>query len=303
MSEMPFRLDFLPREMIEAPRWGLWCYELRDDKPTKVPMRPDGKRASSTNPNDWGDFSRVCAVAVRQRENYAGLGFRLGDGWIGVDLDKCWDGERFEPWAEEIIYELDSYTEISPSGAGAKIFIHGTFPEGPHRRKGGIEMYPDGRYFTVTGDRINGVSPNVEERTAELALVHARIFPPEEAKPRPVAGVTTMDDNRIVDTASRAKNGAEFLGLWRGLATKHTSSSERDLALCSHLLFYAQGDRGVADRLFRQSGLYRDKWDERHGALTYGEMTLNKALSEMASFYKPPAGPQTSTKWDFDVTK
>ena len=43
------------------------------------------------------------------------------------------------------------------------------------------------------------------------------------------------------------------------------------------------------DRLFRQSGLYRKKWDEKHHAdgSTYGEETLNKAIESTENVYSP----------------
>src|SRR5690606_40772434 len=37
------------------------------------------------------------------------------------------------------------------------------------------------------------------------------------------------------------------------------------------------------DRMFRQSNLYRDKWDEMRGDKTYGEMTLLNAISTTSS--------------------
>ena len=41
------------------------------------------------------------------------------------------------------------------------------------------------------------------------------------------------------------------------------------------------------DRLFRQSALYRDKWDEQRGADTYGNLTVMKAVGNMKNFYQP----------------
>jgi len=44
------------------------------------------------------------------------------------------------------------------------------------------------------------------------------------------------------------------------------------------------------DRLFRQSGLARDKWDEVHYAdgSTYGEKTLERAIARTDDVYTPP---------------
>ena len=109
-------------------------------------------------------------VPSRRRE-HDGLGFLLGDGWAGVDLDKCRDPESgaLTQWALDIVARFDSYTEISPSRTGLKIFVRGSLPEGTggRRRKGfaaykgcpdgpesgEIEVYSATRYFTVTGVR------------------------------------------------------------------------------------------------------------------------------------------------------
>jgi primase-polymerase (primpol)-like protein len=55
------------------------------------------------------------------------------------------------------------------------------------------------------------------------------------------------------------------------------------------LAFWTGGDVGQMDRLFRQSGLMRDKWDEVHFAdgSTYGEKTLERAVTRVDEFYEP----------------
>ena len=56
--------------------------------------------------------------------------------------------------------------------------------------------------------------------------------------------------------------------------------SRADLALCGLLAFWTHGDVARIDRLFRNSALMRDNWDERHSSdgTTYGEMTIAKTL-------------------------
>ena len=82
-----------------------------------------------------------------------GLGFVLtaDDPFVGIDLDNCFTEEgKILPWAQEIVEMIDSYTEVSPSGTGIRIFVKGKLP-GEHCRTGNIEMYQQGRYLTVTG--------------------------------------------------------------------------------------------------------------------------------------------------------
>ena len=99
------------------------------------------------------------------------------NGFVGVDLDHVRDpttGETQE-WAQDIVDRLDSYTEISPSGTGLRIFVHGALPsEG--RKKGDFECYESGRYLTVTGEHLEGTSWTIAERHEEIAAIHLEIF-------------------------------------------------------------------------------------------------------------------------------
>lgn len=86
----------------------------------------------------------------------------------------------------------------------------------------------------------------------------------------------------MVEQAHGAANGAKFSSLWAGGLAGYTSHSEADLALCNILAWWSHDARQM-DRLFRRSGLWRPKWDERHGKGTYGEMTIAKALGGLGS--------------------
>jgi putative DNA primase/helicase len=78
--------------------------------------------------------------------------------------------------------------------------------------------------------------------------------------------------------AHAARKGAKFGALWRGDVSRYASHSEADLALCNLLAFWTQGDAARIDRLFRQSGLMRGKWNVARGAETYGARTIAYAL-------------------------
>ena len=65
----------------------------------------------------------------------------------------------------------DSYAEISPSGSGIKIWAKGKLPgEGTAfpLGDGRVEIYDQGRYFTVTGNHWAGQMLDVEEHQAAL---------------------------------------------------------------------------------------------------------------------------------------
>jgi len=153
-------------------RWVVWQYEIRDGKRTKVPLQPDGSRASSTAPSTWSTYQDCAGAYVRGLGD--GLGIVLsGDGLVGVDLDHSVGADgSVAPWAAEIVAALDSYTEVSPSGAGLRVFVRGELPAG-RRKRGDIEMYETARYLTVTGRHLGGTPERIAERHGALARVHA----------------------------------------------------------------------------------------------------------------------------------
>ena len=290
----PLNLDRVPAAIRESTRAVVWHYEERDGKLTKVPDVPSDpfRRASVTDPSTWDSFS-VARDAVEDGKA-DGAGFVLGDGWVGVDLDKCRDPETgiIEPSALAIIEKLHSYTEISPSGTGVHVYLNGQLPPG-RRRKGVVEMYGEARYFTVTGAHLAATPTTIEHRTTELAAVHAEVFGTSNNGTRPAATtlstIATLDDQQLLRIARRASNGSAFSRLWDGDLSGHASQSEADLGLCNHLAFYTEGDAAHVDRLFRQSGLMREKWDAPRGESTYGADTIARAIEGCRGGYAPGA--------------
>jgi putative DNA primase/helicase len=164
----------------------------------------------------------------------------------GVDLDKCLDPEtgELENWAREIIDELDSYAEISPSGTGVHVLVRGTLPPG-RNRKGRFEAYDRGRYFTVTGRHLAGTPKTIEGRQEQLERVVKRVFGSSAAESenghktnRHVPTHDGLTDNEVIQKALAASNGKKFARLWAGDIDGYGSHSEADLALCGMLAFW-----------------------------------------------------------------
>lgn len=294
---LPVRFDGIPLDMRrESGRWGVWHFESRSDKPTKVPYSVRTQRpAASTRPDEWCDFPEAAAYLLRMR-NMDGLGFRLGEGWAGVDLDGCVDTETGEihPWASAIVERLNSYTEVSPSGTGLKIFLVAEAESARHKTTDvpikAIEVYTTGRYFTVTGHHLGSTPLDFGERTPELTALYKDLFPIAEPQPRAMPlPLPSLEDNQVIAKMMGAKNGGGIWTLWKGDYSAYGSKSEADLALVSHISFYVGRNPARIDAIFRQSELYRPKWDEKHGAETYGAMTIAKVLSEAREFYRPHA--------------
>ena len=286
-----------PAELAALPQWVCWRLEkdAKGERDTKIPYNPkSGGKASSTNADTWTslDFAQK---ALRQH-CYTGLGFVFTKeaGIVGVDIDHCIVDGALNDTAAAIISKLPpTYIEISPSGTGLHIFLRGEMPGGGSRNaKTGVEMYSHARYFTMTGKRYGDCPVVVADGDDALAWIHAQFIAaakkaPEKARKKKQAG-QLLGDDEILEKARSAKNGAAFAALWDGRwEGDFGSQSEADLALCCKLAFWTGKDRERMDRLFRQSGLMREKWDARHHAsgATYGEETLDRALDTVVEGY------------------
>ncbi len=160
----------IPDELKERRQSLLWRLESKaEGGVTKIPYRVDGRRASSTNPETWTDFET--AVSRFERGGFDGIGFAFtkDDPFTGIDLDDCMslDTGEITPGAAELVRRFDSYTEITPSGEGLRVWIRAVKPAG-RCSKPGLEVYDSGRYFTVTGRMLPGSRKTIEDRQGEL---------------------------------------------------------------------------------------------------------------------------------------
>ncbi|MEX2214007.1 MAG: phage/plasmid primase, P4 family [Phycisphaeraceae bacterium] len=275
----------IPAELRALPRWVLWRWQQRKNKRTKVPFQASGAPAKSTDPATWTTFES--ALSAFDAGGFDGIGFALGDGIAGIDLDSAIDEAGIlHPWAREIVNRIKSYTEVSPSGRGLHIIVRAQLPAG-RRRKSNVEMYDAGRYFCMTGKPLPGTVDRVEHRGDELHELHRTMFgqttqrssshvaPPANGSPRR----TIADADRLI-IETLCEGDAKTTRLWAGDVSDYGNDRSRaDLALCNRLIDAADGDRVVMDQLFRQSGLMRPKWNENRGGKTYGQLTIDKALA------------------------
>ena len=170
----------IPDELIELDQWLVWEEELnRYGALTKVPRQAkNGFYASSMNPDTWCDYR----TAKKASRNYDGIGFvpTKKSEIVGWDIDKCRDpdtGEITKPLAKKIIKRLNSYTEISPSGTGIRIFAKGDLFAGRQRsRVNGVEVYDSGQYLTVTGHHLKGTPKKVRIRRKATDEIYQLVF-------------------------------------------------------------------------------------------------------------------------------
>lgn len=187
----------------------------------------------------------------------------------------------------EFLLTLQTYAEQSQSGNGIHLICRGTLPPGG-RRKGKIEMYDSGRFFIMTGNAI-GDYPYISDCTERIKPLHQKYFgsvsaPINHSVP---PAVPTLSEQEIINKIINSQNGEKFNALYNGDFSDYPSQSEADMAFCSILAFWCSGNTDLMDRIYRTSGLMRDKWDRRQAGSTYGAITLNRAVASCHSFYEP----------------
>lgn len=281
----------IPKELTQLNQWICWRHEKRRNRPTKVPYQRGGRaRADVTNPTTWSTFAEVCECDAT---NGLGFVFTPDDPYVGIDLDNCLDGDTLAPWASDLLASLPpTYTEVSPSGRGLKLWVRGELPPGHRNRRkiegGEIEVYDTGRYFTVTGERY-GASPS-SVASADLRSWYSRWFPVLTPAGRPLPSIPVLDtpqgfdgpDDLMIRKIRRSASREKFERLWAGHIDAYGDDhSAADQGLCNILAFWCGPDPERIDRVFRQSGLYRDKWNRED----YRDRTIDGAIRRCNAFY------------------
>lgn len=296
IEELKQRYSNIPQELKSLKRWvGYRVEKLADGKTTKRPYNAlSGSMARVNDSLTWSTFSLAISGCVKY--NYDGIGFVLGDGIFGVDLDNHDEvtGDEFKKLANEFVSKLDSYTEWSQSGKGIHIICKGKLPEGS-RRKGCVEMYDVNRFFVFTGNTIR--NKPIQDREEEIKpLWEKYVFTPvtefkhnsQYSRSDNVMYETLkLSDEEVLSTVAASRQSDMFFRYFDNGDTslQGGDASKADLAFCNMLAFWCNKDIQQMDRIFRNSGLMRPKWDEYRGARTYGQMTLEIACNSVGETY------------------
>ncbi len=111
----------IPDDLVELRQWVAAAADKR-------PINPrTGRNASPKEARTWGTFAEARARAESDGHPDVGFVFTADDPFVGIDLDKCRDPSTglIQPWAEQIVREVDSYAEVSRSGTGLHIIARG----------------------------------------------------------------------------------------------------------------------------------------------------------------------------------
>lgn len=279
----------LPNSLKVNGVFCMWKYEMRNGKKSKVPYQANGYRAKSNDIDCFTTFYR----AINAIDNFDGIGLGVFNEYSAVDIDHCVEDGRISTAAQDIIDTLQSYTELSPSGTGIRIIFKVSniaFDKTKYyinNHNIGLEIYISGttsKFVTLTGRALNNC--DVKYCDDEIMLVLDKYMNCDSStKCDTIATGSVLTDEQLLEKALNAKNADNFISLWNGNIPSGKSHSEADMALCSHLAFWSCKDAEQMDRLFRQSGLMRDKWDRTQSGSTYGNITIAKAIERASAIY------------------
>lgn len=282
----------VPEDLKKEKRWCLYKIVNKNGKNTKIPIEPSGKYAKVSDKNTWNTYER-CLNSLDKAD---GLGFFLGDGYVGIDLDDVADDvyayftDNKESVTSDFLKNIDTYAEVSPSGRGIHFIGKGKL-EGTRRRSGNIEIYDKDRFFTVTGkilnDKYRKKITNIETEINKLKLKYLPEFEKSEIDKSEVGDYKDREvlelflNSDIGDTSEVKKE--IFDGKWE---KKFSSQSEADFYLARNLLFFNGGNIEQAYRLMNQSKLSREKWSEQRGGTDYLEYILVRARDGLTSYFQ-----------------
>ena len=273
-------------ELKQMRIWMLWRRKEEDGRVAKIPYSAAGK-ACGTNAkfaNDWVTFREAQEALLRV--NADGIGFKIPEGMFFLDIDHR---DLRDPEVQSLLDLYDSYTERSVSGAG--IHIYGvcdterlplwTDPRDKKRKlakeyyihhpANGLELYIGdltNRFAVFTGDVIR--NQDLCDCTDAILETLDRHMKRPNSSP-----VVNKKAERIIQELRNQRNGEKFSKLFdQGILDGCDSPSEADAALCAVVAFRAGNDAALIDTIFRQSALYREKWERED----YREKTIQKGI-------------------------
>jgi len=307
-----------PEELKAFNQWLLYRLQWNESKSkyNKIPSTINNGRlinGSKTNEAHWMSFD----TAIHHLEQ--GLGDGLGfcitpyDPFLCLDFDKCIQ----EPWCFEAIKNFDSAAELSVSKEGCHIFIEAEKPGGMgtksktfHNSK--VEILGNGQFVALTGE-FNG-KPVANRQSLLLEFAAPLQKQKEKISVQAKQSECSETASNVLEKLKQSRFAESFTKLFEGCNLSDDTSAD-DLVFCNYVASVAS-DPVVIDVIYRQSNRYRDKWDQKRGQHTYGELTIEKALSSANPLIKQsateafagmavpqPVPPSPSSKQGFSFDK
>ena len=274
--------DNIPDEMKALNQWA--CFRTKwneqEGKYKKIIISPrTGKFAFCNDPATWATFEEAKSYCLRYK--FQGLTFALTKDITFIDIDHAVNKDTGEILSQEAVKLLellpDTFTEKSVSGSGVHILMRGSLPENALKRNDskGLEFYDTKRFICMTGDLLNGCT-TLKDYSDKIADINYSFIGKRKERTFHSAPCSRSDTD-LIETISNSRQGAKFQSLYQGNTGSYQSHSNADFAFASILAWWTQ-DGSQIDRIFRSSGLMREKWDRRVGGSTYGANLIDAAI-------------------------
>ena len=178
-------LNNIPEELRKLDSWIVWKYFTKPDgEITKPPFDYRTGRIAKNGIHTekaYMPFDEAKEVLASGKHNFDGIGLVLREGYglVGYDADHCIDADgKIDPVVQSDIDALNSYTEISPSGEGIRIFVYGKKPGSKENNGEGFEMYDETstRYLTLTGNMIGEATAVNTPSQSVIVAIYTRVF-------------------------------------------------------------------------------------------------------------------------------
>jgi len=307
-------MQVIPPSLAAYRQFIIWIAApsaTRPGKMDKFPTHPKtGRKHNAHDPAIWMSAEEAQDLVKSGVGQGIGFSFAASDPFFFLDIDEALHDGQWALLAQQLCtYMRGCFVEISMSGTG--LHIIGTGKAGEHACKYkaadcNVDLYTEGRFVALTGTGAYGnpgyyAQPQLDWLVENYFPVASQSLNPVEWTAEPSAEYTgPTDDDELINRmlASRSTAGA-FSGrasvtdLWAAnpdaLALAYPPEtdanpfdhSSADAALCAHLAFWAGKDCDRMDRLFRRSGLMRDKWER----VDYMRSTVLGAVARCQAVY------------------
>ena len=272
-------------QIKKEKRWILWEPRPKaNGKTDKIPMNPQ----TGIHPTSVTDFTKAVTfdeAKIAAKEHGLEIGVLLGKGLSCIDLDNCVQPDGILEEADNIIIDMDSYTEFSPSGLGLHIFYYGEKPGPKCRMKMNdfeIEIYEKDRFMTFTESLIYG--EHVEERQDAINKVYYQTFGTDSNVPIKEYGHC---ENPAYKLKYALSHDTLLNTMWQGTRSDD-DESRNDLAIIGKLCYWLDRDAKVIYDVLLTSPYFGSKSSKHKEKLSkryknYFIPSFEKANNELGS--------------------
>lgn len=290
----------IPKELQQIPTWVLFKLEWDEEKKKfkKIPHGGNGYPLGIKNSNieKYLSFETALSIYINHVKGFDGIGFAFTNqnDIMGIDIDKCVQNGVLNEDAKEIIFDLKSYCEYSPSATGIHIILKGSMNEGWRNKvvdktsQVEYEMYDQERFFTFTA---NSIMPNYTEVVQSDALesIYQKFWasniekPTQQSFPNNVTFLSTSSEENRQFLELGIKKDPNLSALLNGEIRSGDESSD-DFKIMCKLAHWTNKDADLMREVFTQSNYYNqkdqahlEKWENRNGD-RYALTTIQRAI-------------------------